>query len=112
MAGKVFEPETLEGLQYLNRLYRERMLPQELFTLTEGALLSQLREGKVFLVSTRDLYSILQCLPEDDLVWQNYEPVSVPIPEKYFNSEGITTSSMLPRCFSWTALMSLFKPGC
>lgn len=71
---KFFEPETLEGLQYLNRLYRERMLPQELFTLTEGALLSQLREGKVFLVSTRDLYSILQCLPEDDLVWQNYEP--------------------------------------
>lgn len=71
---KFFEPETLEGLEYLNKLYRERMLPQELFTLTEGALLSQLREGKVFLVSTDALYSILQCLPEDDPVWQNYEP--------------------------------------
>lgn len=70
-----FQEETLEALGYMNRLYGERLLSQDVFTMTQSYLLAQLREEKVFLAATGSLYSLLQALPEDDPIWDRYEIV-------------------------------------
>ena len=70
-----FQEEALEALEYMNRLYGERLLSEDVFTMTKSYLLSQLREEKVFLAATAPLYSLLQTLPEDDPIWDSYEIV-------------------------------------
>lgn len=76
-----FQEETLEALKYMNLLYSERLLSQDVFTMTQRYLLSQLREEKVFLAATGPLYSLLQSLPEDDLIWEKYEIVGPMAPD-------------------------------
>lgn len=72
---KFFQEETLEALEWMNYLYKERLLDQDVFTMTQSYLLSQLREEKVFLAATSTLYPILQALPENDPIWEAYEIV-------------------------------------
>lgn len=76
-----FQEETLEALAYMNRLYSERLLSRDVFTMTQSYLLSQLREEKVFLAATGPLYSLLQALPEDDPIWESYEIVGPMAPD-------------------------------
>lgn len=76
-----FQEETLEALKYMNLLYSERLLSQDVFTMTQRYLLSQLREEKVFLAATGPLYSLLQSLPEDDPIWEKYEIVGPTVPD-------------------------------
>ncbi len=76
-----FQEETLEALKYMNRLYGERLLGEDVFTMSQSYLLSQLREEKVFLAATGSLYSLLQALPEDDPVWDSYEIVGPIAPD-------------------------------
>ncbi|RKJ41649.1 hypothetical protein D7X94_02220 [Acutalibacter sp. 1XD8-33] len=78
---KFSQEETLEALEFMNCLYRERLLSRDVFTMTQGYLLSQLREEKVFLVSTGPLYPLLQALPEDDPLWEVYEIVGPIVPD-------------------------------
>ncbi len=70
-----FQEESLEALKYMNQLYGERLLSQDVFTMTQRYLLTQLREEKVFLAATGTLYPLLQSLPEDDPIWDSYEIV-------------------------------------
>lgn len=76
-----FQEETLEALEYMNRLYGERLLSGDVFTMTKSYLISQLREEKGFLVATSPLYSLLQALPEDDPIWDSYEIVGTMAPD-------------------------------
>ena len=54
-----FHPATLEALEYMNTLYRERLLSPDVFTLSEDTLLSQLEEGELFLASSSGLGRLL-----------------------------------------------------
>ncbi len=76
-----FQEETLEALAYMNRLYGERLLSRDVFTMTQSYLLTQLREEKVFLAATGPLYSLLQALPEDDPIWESYQIVGPMAPD-------------------------------
>lgn len=78
---RFFQEETLEALVFLNRLYSERLLSKDVFTMSGGYLISQLREEKVFLAATETLYPMLQRLPEDDPIWENYEVVGPIAPD-------------------------------
>lgn len=78
---RFFQEETLEALEYMNLLYGERLLSRDVFTMTQSYLLSQLREEKVFLAAADPLYSLLQALPEDDPIWENYEIVGPMAPD-------------------------------
>lgn len=76
-----FQEETLEAIQYMNQLYRERVLTQEVFTLTGDGMLSHLSKGDFFLAATKDLYDLLCTLPEDSPVWEQYEVVGPIAPD-------------------------------
>ena len=60
-----FHPATLEALEYMNSLYRERLLSPDVFTLSAEALLAQLENGELFLAASPELGRLLACLPED-----------------------------------------------
>ncbi len=71
-----FHPATLEALEYMNSLYRERLLSPDVFTLSAEALLAQLENGELFLAASPELGRLLACLPEDSPVLEQYEIVS------------------------------------
>ena len=71
-----FHPATLEALEYMNSLYRERLLSPDVFTLSAEALLAQLENGELFLAASPELGRLLACLPEDSPVLEQYETVS------------------------------------
>lgn len=76
-----FQEETLEAIQYMNQLYRERVLSQEVFALTDDRMLSHLVKGDFFLAATRNLYELYNMLPENDPIWEQYEIVGPIAPE-------------------------------
>lgn len=71
-----FHPGTLEALQYMNTLYRERLLSPDVFTISQETLLTQLENGEIFLASSSSLGNFLSLLPEDHPIWEQYEEVS------------------------------------
>ena len=71
-----FHAGTLEALQYMNTLYRERLLSPDVFTLSEETLLGQLGRGELFLVSSPQLGSLLSRLPEDHPILEQYVEVT------------------------------------
>lgn len=68
-----FQPETLEALQYMNLLYRERLLSQKVFSMTPGTLLSDLENGSVFFAATQQAYRLARCLPQEHPIWKQYQ---------------------------------------
>lgn len=44
-----FHPGTLESLEFMNTLFRERLLSRDVFTLSQESLLRQLQNGEIFL---------------------------------------------------------------
>ena len=71
-----FHPATLEALEYMNTLYRERLLSPDVFTLSADTLLSQLEEGELFLASSSGLGRLLAQLPENHPILKPYEAIS------------------------------------
>lgn len=71
-----FHPATLEALEYMNTLYRERLLSPDVFTLSVDTLLSQLEEGELFLASSSGLGRLLAQLPENHPILKQYEAIS------------------------------------
>ena len=59
-----FYPGTLESLEFMNTLFRERLLSRDVFTLSQESLLRQLQNGEIFLAASPSLGKLLSLLPE------------------------------------------------
>ena len=61
-----FHPGTLESLEFMNTLFRERLLSRDVFTLSQESLLRQLQNGEIFLAASPSLGKLLSLLPEQE----------------------------------------------
>ena len=68
-------PGTLETLEYMNTLFREKLLSHDVFTLSEETLLTRLEQGDIFLASSPQLGAVLAHLPEDSPILEQYVQV-------------------------------------
>lgn len=71
-----FHPGTLESLEFMNTLFRERLLSRDVFTLSQESLLIQLQNGEIFLAASPSLGKLLSLLPESHPIWEQYEILS------------------------------------
>lgn len=71
-----FHPGTLESLEFMNTLFRERLLSRDVFTLSQESLLRQLQNGEIFLAASPSLGELLSLLPENHPIWEQYEILS------------------------------------
>ncbi len=71
-----FHPGTLESLEFMNTLFRERLLSRDVFTLSQESLLRQLQNGEIFLAASPSLGKLLSLLPENHPIWEQYEILS------------------------------------
>lgn len=71
-----FHPGTLESLEFMNTLFRERLLSRDVFTLSQESLLRQLQNGEIFLAASPSLGKLLSQLPESHPIWEQYEILS------------------------------------
>lgn len=71
-----FHPGTLESLEFMNTLFRERLLSRDVFTLSQESLLRQLQNGEIFLAASPSLGELLSLLPESHPIWEQYEILS------------------------------------
>lgn len=71
-----FHPGTLESLEFMNTLFRERLLSRDVFTLSQESLLRQLQNGEIFLAASPSLGKLLSLLPESHPIWEQYEILS------------------------------------
>ena len=71
-----FHPGTLESLEFMNTLFRERLLSRDVFTLSQDSLLRQLQNGEIFLAASPSLGRLLSLLPESHPIWEQYEILS------------------------------------
>lgn len=71
-----FHPGTLESLEFMNTLFRERLLSRDVFTLSQESLLRQLQNGEIFLAASPSLGRLLSLLPESHPIWEQYEILS------------------------------------
>lgn len=75
------QEETLEALKFMNLLYRERLLPQQVFSLTPGTLMEDLGQGKVFLAATSLTGLLATTLPPDHPIWDTYQVIGPLVPD-------------------------------
>lgn len=71
-----FHPGTLESLEFMNTLFRERLLSRDVFTLSQESLLRQLQNGEIFLAASPSLGKLLSLLPKNHPIWEQYEILS------------------------------------
>lgn len=71
-----FHPGTLEALEFMNNLFRERLLSHDVFTLSQESLLRQLQNGEIFLAASPSLGRLLSLLPENHPIREQYEVLS------------------------------------
>ena len=109
-----FHPGTLESLEFMNTLFRERLLSRDVFTLSQESLLRQLQNGEIF---WRLPPRWASCSPSSRKATQfgNNMKSSRPssrIPDGNRHSATISRNNTSPPCLLKAAHKANSKPDC
>lgn len=109
-----FHPGTLESLEFMNTLFRERLLSRDVFTLSQESLLRQLQNGEIFLAAPPRWASCSPC-SRKATPFGNSMKSSRPssrIPDGNRHSATISRNNTSPPCLLKAAHKANSKPDC
>lgn len=109
-----FHPGTLESLEFMNTLFRERLLSRDVFTLSQESLLRQLQNGEIFLAASPRWASCSPCSRKATQFGNNmkFSRPSSRIPDGNRHSATISRNNTSPPCLLKAAHKANSKPDC